>query len=211
MYSFLKFIFHTQISTLKTPELREKRKQNKYSWQQWPFCSNYTQGNPDSVFTGWRLLQTREDPCCLPSCVQRDAAERLLKAVGKAIGPWGFLKVVKVKYLEFYLIMPLVCVVWRLSSCRKNFLEWKKPMHLSRKVKVKSLSRVPTFATPWTEARQAPLSVGFFRQEHWSGLPRPPPGDLPDLGIKPRYSALQADPLLSEPSYLNITRQIKYI
>ena len=39
--------------------------------------------------------------------------------------------------------------------------------------------------TPWTVAHQAPLSMGFSRQEHWSGLPGPPPGDLPDLGIKP--------------------------
>ena len=41
------------------------------------------------------------------------------------------------------------------------------------------------FATPWTAARQAPLSVGFSRQEDWSGLPCPPPGDLPDPGIEP--------------------------
>ena len=40
-------------------------------------------------------------------------------------------------------------------------------------------------ATLWTIVRQAPLSMGFSRQEHWSGLPRPPPGDLPDPGIKP--------------------------
>ena len=46
-------------------------------------------------------------------------------------------------------------------------------------------SRVQLFATPWTVALQAPLSVGFSRQEYWSGLPRPPPGDLPDPGIKP--------------------------
>ena len=39
--------------------------------------------------------------------------------------------------------------------------------------------------TPWTVARQAPLSTGFSRQEHWSGLPWPPPGDLPDPGIEP--------------------------
>ena len=39
-------------------------------------------------------------------------------------------------------------------------------------------------ATPWTVARQAPLSTGFSRQQYWSGLPCPPPGDLPDLGIK---------------------------
>ena len=40
-------------------------------------------------------------------------------------------------------------------------------------------------ATPWTVAHQAPLSMEFLRQEYWSGLPFPPPGDLPDSGIKP--------------------------
>ena len=56
----------------------------------------------------------------------------------------------------------------------------------------------PTLATPWTVARQAPLSMGFSRQEYWSGLPFPSPGDLPDPGIKPRSPALQADSLLTE-------------
>ena len=46
-------------------------------------------------------------------------------------------------------------------------------------------SRVQLFATPRTVARQAPLSMGFSRQEYWHGLPCPPPGDLPDLGIEP--------------------------
>ena len=64
---------------------------------------------------------------------------------------------------------------------------------------VQSLSRVPLFATPWTVTRQAPLSMGFSRQEYWSGLPFPSPGDLPDPGIKPRSPALQADALTSEP------------
>ena len=50
-------------------------------------------------------------------------------------------------------------------------------------------------ATLWTVASQAPLSMGFFRQEYWSGLPFPFPGDLPDPGIKPRSPALQADSL----------------
>ena len=45
--------------------------------------------------------------------------------------------------------------------------------------------RVGLFATPWTVAQQAPLSMGFSRQEYCSGLPCPPPGDLPDPGIKP--------------------------
>ena len=46
-------------------------------------------------------------------------------------------------------------------------------------------SRVQLCATPWTVARQAPLSMGFSRQEYWSGLPCPPPGDLPNPGIEP--------------------------
>ena len=53
------------------------------------------------------------------------------------------------------------------------------------KVKVKSLSHVQFFATPWTVAYQAPPSMGFSRQEYWSGLPFPSPGDLTDPGIKP--------------------------
>ena len=67
------------------------------------------------------------------------------------------------------------------------------------KVKVKLLSRVRLFVTPWTVAYQAPPSVGVSRQECWSGLPFPFPGGLPDSGIKPRSPALQADALPSEP------------
>ena len=66
-------------------------------------------------------------------------------------------------------------------------------------MKVKLLSRVRLFATPWTLAHQAPTSMGFSRQEYWSGLPFPSPGDLPDPGIEPRSPALQADALTSEP------------
>ena len=55
------------------------------------------------------------------------------------------------------------------------------------------------FVTLWTIACQAPLSMGFSRQEHWSGLPFPSPGYLSDPGIKPRSPALQPDSLLSEP------------
>ena len=53
--------------------------------------------------------------------------------------------------------------------------------------------------TPWTVARQSPLSKGFSRQEYWSGLPNPSPGDLSDPGIKPKSPAWQADSLPSEP------------
>ena len=70
---------------------------------------------------------------------------------------------------------------------------------LSEKSEVKSLSRVRLFATPWTVAYQAPPSMGFSRQEYWSGVPLPPPGDLPDPGIELGSPAFQADALTAEP------------
>ena len=77
---------------------------------------------------------------------------------------------------------------------------WNFPgKNIGKKVKVKSLSRVWLFVTPWTVAYQAPPSMGFSRQEYWSGLPFPSPGDLPDSGIEPRSPPSQADTLTSEP------------
>ena len=75
------------------------------------------------------------------------------------------------------------------------------------KVKVKSLSLVRLFVTlqtvlfvtPRTVAYQASLSMGFSRQEYWSGLPFPSPGDLPNPGTEPGSPALEADALTSEP------------
>ena len=68
---------------------------------------------------------------------------------------------------------------------------WTELKHLFRCIQL--------FATPKTVALQAPLSMGFSRQEYWSGVPFPSPGDLPNPGIKPRSPTLQADSLLSEP------------
>ena len=68
-----------------------------------------------------------------------------------------------------------------------------KSLLMKVKVKVKSLSHVQLFATPWTVACQAPLSLGFSRQEYWSGLPFLSPG------IEPGSPALEADALTSEP------------
>ena len=70
---------------------------------------------------------------------------------------------------------------------------------IGKERKVKSLSRVRLFATPWTVAYQAPPSIEFSKQEYWSGFPFPSPEDLPDSGIEPRSPALQADTLPSEP------------
>ena len=68
-----------------------------------------------------------------------------------------------------------------------------------RKVKVELLSPVRLFATPWTVTYQALLSMGVSRQEYWSGLPFPSPGDLPGPAIKSGSPTLQADALQSEP------------
>ena len=62
-------------------------------------------------------------------------------------------------------------------------------------------SVVSDSATPWTAARQAPLSLGFSRQEHWSGLPRSPPGDPPDPGMEPASHVSLASPALQVVLY----------
>ena len=67
------------------------------------------------------------------------------------------------------------------------------------------LSRVQVSATPGTVAHQAPLSMGFSRQEYWSGVPFPSPGDLPVLGTELASPALQADSLpLAPPAFSDI-------
>ena len=77
---------------------------------------------------------------------------------------------------------------------------YRLPRWFSGEVKlVKLLSHVQLFGTPWTIAHQAPPSMGFSRQEYWSGLPFPSPGDLPDPGIEPKSPTLQADTLTSAP------------
>ena len=68
------------------------------------------------------------------------------------------------------------------------------------KLRVLVTKSCPTLCDPWTITHQASLSMEFSRQEYWSGLPCPPPGDLPDPGIEPGSPALQADTLLFEPS-----------
>ena len=76
----------------------------------------------------------------------------------------------------------------------KNEIRYKE-----ERKKVKSLSRVRLFEITWTVALQAPQSMEFSKQEYWSGLSFPPPGDLPDPGIEPGSPALQANALPSEP------------
>ena len=70
-------------------------------------------------------------------------------------------------------------------------------MTVPKKVSKATQSCVQLFVT-----HQAPQAMGFSRQEYWSGLPFPSPGDLPDPGVKPMSPALQADALLSEPPFV---------
>ena len=86
--------------------------------------------------------------------------------------PWGHKELDTTQWLTHYIL----CMIYRLVA-----------------------KLCPTLSTAWTVARQAPLSMGFSRQEYWSGLPCPSPGDLPHPGIEPRCPALQADYLLTEP------------
>ena len=88
-----------------------------------------------------------------------------------------------------------MCTIWLPCETTVLCLSWDK---VRMDVKVKSLSRVRLFAIPWTVAYQAPRSIGFSRQEYWSGLLFPSPGDLPNPGIEPRAAALQTDALPSE-------------
>ena len=87
----------------------------------------------------------------------------------------------------------------------------EKPHSHNFYCQVKSISRVRLFSTPWTVAYQALPSMGFSRQEYWSGLPFPPE-DLPDPGIEPKSPTLEADALLSEPpgkSLSNTSSQVQ--
>ena len=98
-------------------------------------------------------------------------------------------------------VLHLICQpIWKTQQWPQD---WKRsvfiPIPKKVKLKVKSLNRVQLFATLWTIAQQAPPSMGFSRQEYWSGLPFPSPGDLPNPGIEPTSPALQADALTSEP------------
>ena len=89
-------------------------------------------------------------------------------------------------------------------SLKSNLEDTLFPFYRKVNVKVKSLSCVRLFATPCTVAHQAPPSMEFSRQEYWSGLPFPSPGDLPNPGIEPRSPPLQSDALTS--AYLKLKK-----
>ena len=100
-------------------------------------------------------------------------------------------------------------------SYNSHLFSFDSMLNTSPKVKVLVDQSSGLFITPWTIAYQAPLSMGCSRQEHWSGLPFPPPGVLPEPGIEPGYPALQADSLHSEPPgkpyiYILYTSAVSY-
>ena len=95
--------------------------------------------------------------------------------------------------------IPLEDIPWGKSSNYKQRHSWVEHRE-KKKRESEVVSLVRLFVTPWTNvAHQSPPTMGFSRQEYWSGVPFPSPGDLPNPGIKPRSPALQADPLTSEP------------
>ena len=86
-------------------------------------------------------------------------------------------------WLQFSFHLADSYLIYR-SQLKHHFLQ-EAPYTHRLKVKVKSLSRVWLFETLWTLAHQAPPSMGFSKQEYWSGLPFPSTGDLPDPRIEP--------------------------
>ena len=106
-------------------------------------------------------------------------------------------------YKMFKYVEQLEFSQWLLLGTHNDLASLENSLTVSYTVDIvwkwKSLSCVWLFATPWTVPRQVPLSMELSRQEYWSGVPFPPPGDLPNSGIKPRSPALREVSLLSEP------------
>ena len=121
----------------------------------------------------------------LPECKSRE----LHSAPGPHVQPFTFMTFSSI-------VCNPACALEILLGCLPGLIVLDSES--SGRSEVKSLSHVWLFAIPWTVSYKAPLSMEFSRQEYWSGLPFPSPGDLPDPGIEPRSPALQADALLSE-------------
>ena len=110
------------------------------------------------------------------------------------------------RLLHIPIAVELFCHIWhsmlRFPKFLNDFLNcyFKVYSLLQSSMRVCSVaSAVSDFVTLWTVAFQAPLSMGFSRQECWSGFPCPPPADLPGPGVKPASPVLQVDSLTTEP------------
>ena len=103
--------------------------------------------------------------------------------------------------LQVWFLLNAYCfpTIIKLNISTQTIVSWGPPVHYDYMHAESRFSRVWLFATLWTIASQAPLSMGFSRQEYWSGLPCPPPGDLPDSGIEPASPALASRFFTAEP------------
>ena len=113
--------------------------------------------------------------------------------------PWAFILVINI--LAILLTFNTCIGDFTLLSEHLFYLSWIRVTPELALVKwVSEVTQLcPTLCDPWTVAHQAPPSMGFSRQEYWSALPFPSPGDLPHPGIEPRSPTLQADALTSAP------------
>ena len=137
-------------------------------------CLNFR--GSKKVTSAWHLVLSQ---FCLPMC--RLQLQALLGDTVLIVAIFS-----NTKYLEYQHHHKWECV----SVPTLSELPPHDPLALTVRVKVKLLSHVWLFVTLWTVAYQAPPSMGLSRQEYWSGLLFPSPGDLPDPGIKPRSPAL---------------------
>jgi len=113
--------------------------------------------------------------------------------------PKGQATKTKIDNWDYIKLLQFLCIRGHNQQSERQPIEWEKIFAIHNWVKVKLLSRVRLFATLWTVAYQAFPSMGFSRQEYWSGLPFPSPGNLPDPRIEPRSPALETHALTSEP------------
>ena len=193
-----------------------------YMYMLWKCCTQYASkfGKLSSGHrTGKGPFSFQSERKAMPknaqTTTQLHSSHRLVKQCSKFSKP-GFSNMWTMNFQMFKLEvlekaeepeikLPISAGSWKKQeSSRKTsyfcFIDYAKAFVWKwKKVKVKFLSRVRLFATPWTVAYQAPPSMRFSRQECWSGLPFRSPGDFPDPGIEPRSPALQADALPSEP------------
>ena len=131
----------------------------------------------------------------LEKCLFRSLVHILIGFFFLILGCMSYLCIVETLVSCFSSVQLLSCVwffatPWTTTACQAFPVHHKLSEKV--KVKVKLLSCVLLFATPWTVAYQALPSMGFSRQEYWSGFPFPSPGDLPNPGIEPGSPALQA-------------------
>ena len=131
--------------------------------------------------TGLNFLQSRDSQESFPTPQFKSISSSVL----------SFLKIVQLSY-------PYITTGKTIALTRRTFVS--KVMSISSSVQFSSVAQsCPTLCDPWTVAQQAPPSMGFSRQEYWSGLPFPSPGGLPDPRIKPKSPTLHADALTSAP------------